>query len=135
MSQWPDKETQLLFTYGTLKQGGRYHHLLVENGAEFIGYGRLCTPYPLVLAEYPCLLDRPGEGFRVKGEVYRLSNAAAWRVVDRLEDHPNEYRRRPEAVETNGAIQQPWTYFYLQEERLDCRLQAVEEFDCQSGLQ
>ncbi|MGC9452525.1 MAG: gamma-glutamylcyclotransferase family protein [Oceanipulchritudo sp.] len=125
--------SDLLFAYGTLKKGGAYHHLIAEKEAEFVGKACTCLAYPLLLAEYPCLLDRPGDGFRVKGEVYRLPSLAAWEVVDWLEDHPKEYRRRPEAVEMEGAILKPWTYFYLWPQRLDPRLQPVEGFDVNPG--
>jgi gamma-glutamylcyclotransferase (GGCT)/AIG2-like uncharacterized protein YtfP len=118
----------LLFAYGTLKKGGQYHHLIADKGAILLGSGTTRIPYPLILAEYPCLLDRPGEGFRVKGEVYRLPDKDAWKTVDRLEDHPDEYLRRREPVEVDGKVLNPWTYFYLLEDCLDPALKPVDEF-------
>ena len=125
----PDaKPNDLVFAYGTLKKGGQYHHLIADKGAEWVGHGQTCTAYPLILAQYPCLLDQPGEGFRVKGEVYRLPSVAAWEAVDWLEDHPNEYRRRREPVDFGATILHPWVYFYQESERLDPLLKPVAEF-------
>lgn len=118
----------LLFAYGTLKRGGQYHYLLEGDGAEFLSTGRLALPYPLLLAEYPCLLDEPGTGFKVTGELFRILNRETWRRVDRLEDHPREYLRRLETVETGTGPVTAWTYFYRQTECLDPSLQPVEAF-------
>lgn len=100
-----------LFVYGTLQRDGQYHALL--HRAEFIGPAQTRLPYPLILDRYPCLLDRPGEGHRVHGELYKVLDATTWKEVDHLEDHPREYRRRPETVLL--ASRQPltaWIYFY-----------------------
>jgi gamma-glutamylcyclotransferase (GGCT)/AIG2-like uncharacterized protein YtfP len=119
---------ELLFAYGTLKTGGQYHHLLQAKGAELLGTGRLAIPYPLILAQFPCLLDKPGTGYRVEGEIYRIHDPDDWTKLDWLEDHPHEYYRRPEKVETGNGILIAWTYFYLQPDRLDPALPPVDEF-------
>lgn len=118
----------LFFSYGTLKRGGQYHYLMQEMGAEFIGTGQLIIPYPLLLAEYPCLLDQPGSGLGVKGEVFRIPKSEGWTKLDWLEGHPDEYKRRTEPVWVNGERQMAWTYFFLQPETLDPELLPVEEF-------
>ena len=115
-----------LFAYGTLKRGGQYHHLLEK--AEFEATGQLAVPYPLLLADYPCLIDDPGRGFRVTGEVYRIRDRETWMKVDWLEDHPREYLRRRESVETASGPVEAWTYFYRQPEGLDPSLQPVRAF-------
>jgi gamma-glutamylcyclotransferase (GGCT)/AIG2-like uncharacterized protein YtfP len=103
----------LLFAYGTLQRGGEYHQLMRDCAAACLGEARLLTPYPLVIHRYPCLLDHPGRGFPVEGELYRIPRSADWAALDRLEDHPREYRRRPEAVAINGQTVHAWTYFYI----------------------
>lgn len=116
---------ELLFAYGTLQRGGRYHALLEQCHAEFVGTGELVTAYPLILAQYPCLLDQPGKGYCVSGELYRLHQSADWIAIDRLEAHPHEYRRRPEPVRLGAATVLAWTYFYRFPESLDPRLKPV----------
>ena len=86
----------LLFVYGTLKRGGYYHSVIAQHSGELVGEGRLVHCYPLVVADYPCLLDQCGQGQHVRGEVYRITCAEGWQTVDRLEDNPNEYERREE---------------------------------------
>ena len=125
--QYPDPG-DLLFAYGTLKRRGQYHHLIAEIGAEFVGQGQLIIPYPLILAEYPCLLDQPGSGLCDKGEVFRIRKPEDWRKLDWLEDHPGEYKRRVEPVRIDGGRMMAWTYFYRWPQKLQPDLLPVEEF-------
>lgn len=135
MSASPDPlelppDGSLLFVYGTLQRGGCYHSLLKASGPAFLGSGRLWTRYPLLLARYPCLLDLPGRGFRVLGEVYRLARSTDWLAIDQLEDHPNEYRRRLEPVEVDAQRLEAWTYFYICEDLQLGSLRPVERYPC-----
>lgn len=102
----------LLFVYGTLQQGGQYHRLLETCGAVFLGEGRTVEAYPLIVTDYPCLLDQPGRGHRVVGELYRLARPEDWRAIDTLEGHPLEYRRRLERVDGPHGQVRAWTYVY-----------------------
>ena len=104
-------ENSLLFVYGTLQRGGQYHYFLEQCLADLVCTAILTTPYPLILAQYPCLLDQPGQGLRVHGELYRLPGHNAWHAIDRLEGHPVEYTRRLESVETGTGTLHAWTYF------------------------
>lgn len=131
----PDKELpdtpapgDLLFAYGTLQRGGEFHRLLVDSNASFIGPGRLLVSYPLLVARYPCLLDEPGTGHRVRGEVYRIPDAEGWASLDRLEGCPHEYTRRVEKAETDARILEAWTYFYIRDDLDRSRLTPVERF-------
>lgn len=121
-------EGSLLFAYGTLQHGGQYHYFLEQCAARFVGTGTLRTAYPLILAQYPCLLDQPGIGFRVGGEVYCLRKPDDWLAIDRLEGHPIEYTRRLEYVECGGHRLHACTYFYNFPDRLDPGLKPVPRF-------
>ena len=119
---------ELVFVYGTLKRGGEYHQIIVDAGARLMGTGRLLQRYPLLLARYPCLIDVPGSGFKVSGEVYSIPDPSGWRGLDWLEGHPDEYLRRVERVQVNDEIHQAWTYFFLDPDSLPQGLIPVEEF-------
>lgn len=88
-----------VFVYGTLKSGFPNHHL---------NQGVLCTvattrePFPLYLVGERCspwMLDSPGQGCRVSGEVYQVDPAGLERM-DTLErvGKADGYRRRAVAV-------------------------------------
>jgi len=104
---------ELLFAYGTLQRGGCYHHLLTQADAPFVGDGQTRQPYPLLLDRYPCLLDLPQKGFRVTGELFRIPDRPTWDILDRLEGHPHEYRRRREVLRTQNGDATAWVYFFL----------------------
>jgi gamma-glutamylcyclotransferase (GGCT)/AIG2-like uncharacterized protein YtfP len=118
----------LLFVYGSLQRGGEYHRILLEAGGTFLAEGQLRNRYPLLLADYPCLLDQPGAGFQVEGEVYRMPEARGWKLIDHLEGHPFEYRRRLECVDLGDEAVQAWTYFYRHQNLLDANLQPVPRY-------
>lgn len=118
----------LLFVYGTLQRGGQYHYLMENAGAEWMTEARLASRYPLLIAAYPCLLDQPGSGFHVHGELYRLPNPEAWIAIDQLENHPHEYRRRVEPVSTQSGLARAWTYFYIRDDLDPADLTPVERF-------
>jgi len=122
-------DNALLFVYGTLQRGGMYHPLLEACGARFVGRASTLQAYPLLLDRYPCLMDAPGTGFRVSGEVYRIRHAQSWWDLDQLEGHPHEYRRRLEPVELAGEVREAWTYFFLLPDTLQPGLRPVERYD------
>lgn len=101
-----------LFVYGSLKRGGTYHYLLTRHSARFLGTATLPDTYPLLQLDYPCLIDQPGSGAAVHGELYHLPDAAAWACIDALEEHPAVYRRRRIALESSPCGL-AWVYFYV----------------------
>ena len=121
-------KNSLLFVYGTLQRGGKYHDLMKRAEAVWIAEGRLASRYPLLLAAYPCLLDQPGSGFHVHGELYRLPGPETWVSIDALENHPHEYRRRPEDIITAKGTFAAWTYFYIRDDLDTAGLVPVERF-------
>ncbi len=83
-----------VFVYGTSKRGFPSSGLL--SGATFLGEFRTVVAYPLVVGGAyfsPYLLDLPGKGSRVKGEVYAVSDAML-QTLDRYENVGTSYARK-----------------------------------------
>ena len=88
--------THLVFVYGTLKEGFPNFH--VNAGRRVAGEFVTAQSYPLyVIGSHPVpwLVDRAGEGHRVRGQVFAVDDATLARM-DELElvDHPDWYARR-----------------------------------------
>lgn len=87
-----------VFVYGTLKRGQPNHGVLLERGngrAAFRGRGRTLEPYPLVIAgehNIPWLLNLPGRGRRVLGEIYAVDERML-SFLDEFEGCPAMYQR------------------------------------------
>lgn len=74
-----------VFVFGTLKSGFPNHRLLA--GQEYLGMYSTVKFYPLYLVgprNSPWLIDAPGSGHCVRGEVYRIDDTCL-RELDRLE--------------------------------------------------
>ncbi|WP_102959836.1 gamma-glutamylcyclotransferase family protein [Mangrovicella endophytica] len=66
-----------VFVYGTLKRGFPFYEQGLA-GARFLGTAQTVEPYPMLIAGDiygPVMLDRPGEGLRVHGELYDVDEA------------------------------------------------------------
>lgn len=80
----------LAFVYGTLKKGFGNHWLIEEliskGDAVYLGVARTEKQYPLVCGPFqvPFLVYKPGSGRYVRGELYRV-NDAALKALDVLE--------------------------------------------------
>jgi len=102
-SDEPPKRT-LVFTYGTLKRGFSNHQLLQElastGDASFVGAAVTASPLPLVCGPYrvPFLLNLPGEGDRVAGELYAVTPRGLARLDDLEGVSRAHYERLPIAV-------------------------------------
>jgi gamma-glutamylaminecyclotransferase len=88
----------LLFTYGTLKRGFPNHDVMQRAGGLYLGSAETLENLPLIFQHYPYILDLPGEGHRIRGEVFLISKPEGWALLDHLEDHPFEYERRLRTV-------------------------------------
>ena len=99
-----------LFAYGTLKRG-HYNHDLLED-ANYVADVITKFAYPMVQLDepYPYLIDCEGEGYPIKGELYKI-DAATLSMLDILEGHPEHYRRREIEVHTMGISIRALTYF------------------------
>ncbi|CAN0562794.1 unnamed protein product [Rangifer tarandus platyrhynchus] len=97
-----------VFVYGTLKTGQPNHRVLLDGAhgrAAFRGRARTLEPYPLVIAgehNIPWLLNLPGRGHRVAGEVYEVDGRML-RFLDEFEDCPDMYQRTRLRVALEGA--------------------------------
>mmetsp|Transcript_19404 Transcript_19404/g.19142 ORF Transcript_19404/g.19142 Transcript_19404/m.19142 type:complete len:147 (-) Transcript_19404:7-447(-) len=90
---------QLVFVYGTLKRGLKNHKLMIPKAGSddvaFISAARTEIPYPMIYdTNYfiPYVLEIPGGGLRVEGEIYRVS-PSKMRELDILEGCPRRYER------------------------------------------
>ncbi|XP_020572194.1 putative gamma-glutamylcyclotransferase At3g02910 [Phalaenopsis equestris] len=99
-----DNDQAVIFTYGTLKQGF-YNHRLIQDmilagDAAFLGIALTADRYPLVCGPYrvPFLINIPGAGELVSGELYAVSRRAI-ALVDELEGiSRGHYERLPITV-------------------------------------
>ncbi|KAK0592271.1 hypothetical protein LWI29_016140 [Acer saccharum] len=91
----------MIFTYGTLKRGFSNHTLLQDlmrtGDAVFKGTYTTFQKYPLVCGPYkvPFLLNMPGSGHRVSGELYAVSSYGLGRVDELEGTTRGHYQRLP----------------------------------------
>ena len=74
----------LFFVYGTLKAGFPNHHHL-PSACKLVGAATTVDLYPLVVADHfhglPFLINQPGVGFHVHGEVYEVAEGESSTIV------------------------------------------------------
>lgn len=92
----------LVFVFGTLKEG--FPNFAENRGVRVAGSFRTSAAYPLYLVgerHVPWLVNSPGAGVRVSGEIFRVDGAAL-AAMDKLErvSEPDGYRR--EVLEVEG---------------------------------
>lgn len=109
-----------VFVYGTLKRGFPNHPLLER--ATLLGTARTRESWPLVIAGswyVPCLLEHPGQGHRVRGEVYAV-DAETLAALDELEGvgDPEGYDRKPIEVESEPGGERLEVQVYFKREPL-----------------
>ncbi|XP_018953936.2 gamma-glutamylaminecyclotransferase C-like [Cyprinus carpio] len=102
-----------VFVYGTLKKG-QPNHSIINNRtigqAEFLAHARTVERYPLVIAtknNYPFLLNVPGTGQRVHGELYSVDQKML-DFLDEFEECPELYQRtkvRLEVQDGDGDVE------------------------------
>ncbi len=118
----------LCFVYGTLRRGCGNHHVMQRAGGEFVGQAALSDRYPLVVDGLPYLLPIKGKGHHVVGELYRIPRVSGWRVLDRLEGHPNFYRREAVGCSMGDEELVTWIYFLNRGYGHLTHLQPVREY-------
>jgi gamma-glutamylcyclotransferase (GGCT)/AIG2-like uncharacterized protein YtfP len=102
-----ERNTFLLFVYGTLKRGGSRHGPLATQ--RYRGEVRTPPRYALHdLGDYPGLIA-DGQGQIVLGELYEVEERLIdW--LDAVEGAPDWFKRQP--IEIDGSRQPVWAYFY-----------------------
>ena len=79
-------QDNLIAVYGTLKKGfGNYYTYLTSS--KHLGNGKTKDKYPLVVDGLPYLFEKKGEGYNVKVDVFKVSDANL-KNIDMLEGHP-----------------------------------------------
>lgn len=114
----PAVQMTKIFVYGTLKKGQPNYPRMLDsaNGkASFLGRASTIDKFPLVIAgkyNIPFLLNIPGQGHHVQGEVYSVDDQML-AFLDRFESTPDMYQRTlvklkvEEWVEEAGGAQTP----------------------------
>lgn len=106
------EDKPLVFVYGTLKRGFGNHRVMLLAGGHFVCEGKTLEHLPLIQRGLPYLLDQPGRGRQVEGEIFRIPDRSGWRHLDLLEGHPDFYRRRlTDILGSDGETYEAWTYF------------------------
>lgn len=99
-----------LMVYGTLKRGWGNNRLL--EGAKFLGDAYSCKKYVLVNGGFPIAYTKEKEGFPllpIKGEIWEVEGHHVERC-DRLEGHPDWYRRNTIQAVVNGGEVETFIY-------------------------
>ena len=121
--------TVYLFVYGTLRRAYPNHRLLA--GAEFMGSAQTAQAYPLVVhpqRAVPYLLDLPGQGMAIRGEIYSMDRALL-ATLDLLEGVPHHYLRK--ALELSDSTHPVQAYFKAEIEPALLSLPMLPEFGLQ----
>ena len=104
-----------IFAFGTLKKGFPLHaHGL--NDAVFLGNCRTVERFPMLIAGSwfaPMMLDLPGTGFRVKGELYDIAESQL-PLLDALESVglPGNFRKSIKICDEDGNLA-GWAFAFL----------------------
>jgi len=107
-------EDNLVAVYGTLKKDySNYYSYLTSS--KYLGGGQTKDKYPLVIKGLPYLIEEKGNGHNVEVDIFKVSGTVLTQL-DRLEGHPNWYRRKQIDIQTiDGKVLKCWTYFNLRE--------------------
>ena len=104
----------LIFVYGTLKRGGRYHYLLENGKVSFMG--KAITRERFIMYERDGIpyVSRKKRLSRIKGEVYEVDEKTLFRL-DLLEEHPHWYKREEVDVELEDGRDFLRAFMYFNE--------------------
>lgn len=107
------KSVEIVFVYGTLKQGFSNHHFLAN--ANFLGNALTCKSYALYCSGLPFVI-RDQAVSRIFGEAYSVDGVTL-KALDCLEGHPSCYRREQIQICLNekslpAKTFLAWIYFY-----------------------
>ncbi|XP_075873626.1 gamma-glutamylaminecyclotransferase-like isoform X2 [Nelusetta ayraudi] len=141
-----------IFVYGTLKRGQPNHYRMLDSANGEAGFlSTACTvqKFPLVIAgphNVPFLLDVPGQGHRIQGELYTVDERML-AFLDDFEMVPTWYQRVPVELQVersegggggdDGATAEAFVYIRKAFEEELLRLCRFESYDAYGdhGLQ
>ena len=107
-------EENLVAVYGTLKKGyNNYNNYLTTS--KYMGSGKTQDKYPLIIKGLPYMIEQAGQGHNVEVDVFKVSDPVLANL-DKLEGHPNWYRRKQIPVTMHGKTLTCWLYFSLSEQ-------------------
>ncbi len=102
------EQKNLIFVYGSLRQGHGNHHLL--EGAYCYGTGTTVDKYAMyVVSGYPYVTSSETR-YPIVGELYAIDDERL-ETLDRMEGHPRYYVRRETAVVVENKGYMAWMYF------------------------
>jgi gamma-glutamylaminecyclotransferase len=104
-------EKNLIFAYGTLKQGFSNNHYL--SGSKFIGTGWTKQKYAMRISYGIPFIIMSEPLSQIYGELYQVDDFTL-ETLDDLEGHPNWYRREQVEIyldDGNHSIVKGWVYF------------------------
>ena len=107
-------ETNYVAVYGTLKKGYNNYWNYLSGVSSFVGSGTTKDRYPLIIQGLPYLIKKIGVGHNVSVDVFRVTDETLARL-DRLEGHPNWYRREQININIKGKKVLAWIYFNIRE--------------------
>ncbi|GAB1611133.1 putative gamma-glutamylcyclotransferase CG2811 isoform X1 [Argonauta hians] len=123
-----------VFVYGTLKRG-QPNHIHLENAAnglaKFIGEAYTKHTYPLVVASdsnIPFMLPFEGKGKLIQGELYDVDENMLERL-DKMELHPNVYKRQQIPITFSDQTYQSWTYILQRPKARLLDLNFLDNYD------
>jgi gamma-glutamylaminecyclotransferase len=104
-----------IFAFGTLKKGYALHDEGLSD-AEFLGNYRTVQRFPMLIAGSwfaPMMLDAPGKGLRVKGELYNIAESKL-PLLDALESvgSPGHFRKSIQVCRDDGS-ETGWAFAFL----------------------
>ena len=106
-------ENNYVAVYGTLKKNYSNYWWYLGN-ATHIGKGKTYEKYPLIVKGLPYLINDEGKGHNVEIDLFRVTDSTL-KDLDRLEGHPNWYRREQIWVVVKGEPYLAWIYFNIKE--------------------
>ncbi len=83
--------------------------------SKYLGRGKTVDKYPLLIQGLPYLIEEKGVGHNVEIDIFKVDDSKLL-DLDRLEGHPNWYRRKQVPIKLNsGKTVNCWVYFNLKE--------------------
>lgn len=102
-------ETNVIAVYGTLKKDhSNYYHYL--RGSKYVGGGTTKDKYPLIKDGLPYMINKKGIGHNVEVDVFKVTDKV-FADVDKLEGHPQWYKREQVTIMVKGKEILCWLYF------------------------